>query len=91
MRRGFAHTYGNGNGNCNSYGYGHSNSYRDSDRVGYSYSYGNRDRDANVYSPAEEYADAETASDTTASSLVRNANWNMLRRELARKAREFPA
>jgi len=86
MRRGFAHTYGNGD--CNSYSYGHSNSYRDSDRYGYSYS--NRDRDANGYQRAEVDTDAEAASDTTASSLVRNAIWNLLRWELARKAREPP-
>ena len=81
MRRGFAHTYGNGD--CNSYSYGHSNSYRDSDRYGYSNS--NRDRDANGYQRAEVDTDAEAASDTTASSLVRNAIWNLLRWKLARK------
>src|SRR6476660_7436281 len=74
MRRGFAHTYGNGD--CNSYSYGHS--------------YSNRDRDANGYQRAEVDTDAEAASDTTASSLVRNAIWNLLRWELARKAREPP-
>ena len=84
MRRGFAHTYGNGD--CNSYSYGHSNSYRDSDR----YSYSNRDRDANGYQRAEVDTDAEAASDSTASSLVRNAIRNLLRWELAREAREPP-
>jgi len=77
MRRGFAHTYGNGD--CNSYSYGHSNSYRDSDR----YSYSNSNRDANGYQRAEVDTDAEAASDSTASSLVRNAIRNLLRWKLA--------
>jgi len=87
---GYCNAHSDSDANCNSYGYGygyvHADSYSDGDCHSYAHtdaygysdsnSYGNSD--LNAYSNCgEAYADAETASnDTATASVVRIGKWN---------------